>query len=179
LILAGMALPPTEVGAASVIYFVVNYPALQNGYTVTGSITTNGATGTALGPADIKSWDITISKPGVTPVTLKPTNSNDITSIFAATTQSITVPGIADTFGFSQPSSSSNIVWTFSTPSSMIYKSNINGAEAWSSSSLPPTAPIATVPEPSSAVLASTGAVAAFLAYGWSRHRRARRQAAA
>jgi len=44
LILVAISLIPTEVGADSITYNVVNYPALQNGFTVSGTITTNGAT---------------------------------------------------------------------------------------------------------------------------------------
>ena len=57
LILAAISQTPPEVGAASITYDVVNYPTLQNGYTVSGTITTNGATGTSLPGSDITSWD--------------------------------------------------------------------------------------------------------------------------
>jgi hypothetical protein len=54
----------------------------------------------------------------------------------------------------------------------------VNGTFIWNSPLPTPDSPIATVAEPSSAVLASIGAVAAFLAYGWSRRRRAQRRQA-
>jgi hypothetical protein len=55
LILTGMALTSTEVGAGPIMYSVVNYPRFQNGYTVSGTITTNGATGFHLPGSDITS----------------------------------------------------------------------------------------------------------------------------
>ena len=62
LILVAISLIPTEVGADSITYNVVNYPALQNGYTVSGTITTNGAIGTALPSTDIMSWETRTQK---------------------------------------------------------------------------------------------------------------------
>jgi hypothetical protein len=177
LILAGMALTPTEVSAASITYNIVNYPTLQNGFTVSGTITTNGATGTLLPARDITSWDITIS--GITGITFTPEDSVNFSSSFDATPTTLDVATLSDKISF-QSLSGAGISWDHAALQSVNYQAQLQLAVLWSAN-LPSTdSPIATVPEPSSAVLASIGAVAAFLAYGWSRHRRAqRRQAAA
>jgi hypothetical protein len=60
---------------ASIVYNVVDYPALQNGYTVSGTITTNGSIGTHLPAMDITAWNITVSKMGVTQFTVTSANS--------------------------------------------------------------------------------------------------------
>ena len=60
LMLAGATIASREVYAGSFVYNVVNYPALQNGYTVTGTITTSVNQGTDL-PTPITSWDVTIT----------------------------------------------------------------------------------------------------------------------
>jgi hypothetical protein len=183
LILAGMALTQTEVGAASITYSIVNYPTLQNGYTVSGTITTNGDTGTTLPGTDITSWDISITKGTTTVVTLTPTDSFNLSNAFDATTTSITVATPFDTVEFVGPASLHEIdlSWT-GLPGggavSYMAEDLSNNTNLWNASLFPVNSPIATVPEPSSAVLASIGAVAAFLAYGWSRHRRAQRRQA-
>jgi hypothetical protein len=48
LILAAISLTPTGVSAASVTYDVVNIPAAQYGSTISGTITTHGASGVNL-----------------------------------------------------------------------------------------------------------------------------------
>lgn len=68
LILAGIALSTPEATAGSVVYSMVDYPSLQNGYSVGGTITaTNGS---------ISAWDITISQGTDLLVTFVPNNSN-------------------------------------------------------------------------------------------------------
>ena len=54
-----LTLPPTVL-AGSMTYDIVNYPADQNGWTLSGTITTDGKTG-VLAPSDILSWTWTIT----------------------------------------------------------------------------------------------------------------------
>ena len=181
LILARMALTPTEISAASITYSIVNYPTLQNGYTVSGTITTNGATGTFLPGTDITSWDISITKGTTTVVTLTPTESFNLSNAFDATTTSITVATPFDTVEFVSVSLPEiDLSWTGLPTGPTIYMAidHSTNTALWNSSLFIDNSFIATVPEPSSAVLASIGAVAAFLAYRWSRHRRAQRRQA-
>ncbi len=58
IVLALIAAPPTT--ASSITYDIQNYPSLQNGYTLSGTITTDGHLGT-LTQADITSWSYVVS----------------------------------------------------------------------------------------------------------------------
>jgi hypothetical protein len=171
LILAGMALTPTEVGAGSITYDIVNYPSLQNGYTVSGNITTDGSTG-AIPQSAITHWDITVSKGTTVEFTLTPKSSSLVNylPIEATTTTLTTGTGalVIRTAPFG-----SLINWESPPMTTPTYSGDLAGGLLWATV-WPTTNSIAVVPEPSSAVLASIGAVVAFLAYGWSRHRRLR-----
>jgi hypothetical protein len=179
LILAATSLTPREVGAASITYDVVNFPDLQNGYTVTGTITTNGATGT-IPPSDITSWDITITQGNNTIEEFTTTNTT-AAGFFFATPTSIAIPFDFGGMVFQNANETNRIGWLNDVHSLSSYSATVNSTVLWASLREDSIGVIATaVPEPSSAVLASIGAVAVFFAYGWSRHRRAqRRQAAA
>lgn len=63
---------PSAVLAGSTTYNILNYPALQNGWTVSGTITTDGFIGD-INQTDIKSWTWTITS-GATSYT---SNSTD------------------------------------------------------------------------------------------------------
>ncbi len=54
--------------AGAITYAIENYPADQEGYTLSGTITTDGVIG-GLAASDIVSWSWTISYPGEPPVT--------------------------------------------------------------------------------------------------------------
>jgi hypothetical protein len=166
LILAAISQTPTGVSAASITYGVVNYPDLQNGYTVSGTITTNGATGTGLPGTDITSWDISISLGNTTITTINTTNSTNGTGLFTATPTEIGAE-----FGpllrveeilFFTPSPTSSIEWLSNadlTPA--LYTGTSNNQTLWNSPA-PQSATdiiVAVIPEPSSAVLAVIGAV--------------------
>jgi hypothetical protein len=163
----GIAQPSAR---ADLIYEVVDYPTLENGYTVTGTITTNGATGTSLPASDITSWDITISKGSTTIFTLTPMESANASAHFDATTTAITV---ADEITFST-SSGTGIDW-FNTIGAIVYQGALNNTLIWDSDLPSLDSPIATIPEPSTAIVAVFGA-ATFAAYGWSRRRRDQRE---
>ncbi len=55
--------------AGTITYSIQNYPADQNGATLSGTITTDGAIGN-LASSDILSWSWTITPAGGTPVTV-------------------------------------------------------------------------------------------------------------
>ena len=65
--------------AGAIIYAIQNYPADQDGYTLSGTITTDGVIG-GLAASDIVSWSWTISYPGESPVTFS--SSDPQTGIF-------------------------------------------------------------------------------------------------
>jgi hypothetical protein len=66
LLLASLAVAAgmTTARADQITYNIVPYPSLQNGFSLSGSITTDGAIG-LLSPTDIVSWSFEISKDGV------------------------------------------------------------------------------------------------------------------
>ena len=72
LFVCGIANPAAR---ADLIYTINAYPDVTSPYTVSGTITTNGATGTSLPGSDIIAWDITISQASSTIVEITPTNS--------------------------------------------------------------------------------------------------------
>ncbi len=53
-------IPASHSWAGPITYDFVDYPALENGYTVSGTITTDGNTGTLLS-SDVTSWALTTS----------------------------------------------------------------------------------------------------------------------
>jgi hypothetical protein len=92
-----------------------------------------------------------------------------------------TVATIPDEISFAlKTTPTSFIAWSSNPAPPPSYLAALNNNTLWASFLPSIDSPIATIPEPSSAVLASIGAVVALLAYGWSRHRREqRRQASA
>jgi hypothetical protein len=176
LILAGISLIPTEVGAGSITYNVMNYPTIQDGYTVSGTITTNATTGTSLPGTDISSFDITITMGSTTVAEFTPANSPLALGTFDATPTTLSVGTNPDNLVFE--SHTAIFGWLNLSNISTLYTASLQTfpiTTLWAGN-LPsidsPIATTATVPEPPSAVLASIGAVVVFLAYGWSRHRR-------
>jgi hypothetical protein len=175
LILAGTALTPTEVSADLITYNVVNYPTLQNGFTVTGTITTDGSTGSALPGSDITAWNIVISN-GLGVVTIiNPSDSANLSGTFDASPSTISVGSKTNNFILFAGTQTPAIQWE-NLGNFTLYNAVFGEIPVGWGSRLPsldsPIATAATVPEPSSAVIASIGAVVAVLAYGWSRHRR-------
>jgi hypothetical protein len=164
-----------------VTYTVVNHPAAQSGYTISGTITTNGATDTNLPGTDITSWDITIMQ-GTTTIEEITNTINTIQSgLFGASTTSITVPSPSENIGFNNIGSGGYIGWAYQTTDttpSIGYGANwpTHFEFLWSSTLTPVTTPIATAkPEPSTAVIAVSGAVTG-IAIVLVRKRRARRR---
>jgi hypothetical protein len=170
LLMAGGAIAPPASGG-SITYNIVNYPTLQNGYSVSGTITTDGTTG-SITATDITTWDISVTISGSPLFTQTPSDSYFIgLGSFQATTTTIAAPaeagfeatndntifwnGDADLYeGFYGPAGVAGGLWRSSWP-----KSNI-------------VATSAAVPEPSAIALLAMGALGAgaIKAY-WSRHR--------
>jgi hypothetical protein len=87
----------SEASAGSITYNIVDMPADQNGFTVSGTITTDGAIGN-LANSDITSWSVTISQGG-TSETFTSGNGGAIVNILnnlVATTSEIYVPPAAN-----------------------------------------------------------------------------------
>jgi hypothetical protein len=192
LILAAIALIPTEAGAGSITYDVVNYPAVQNGITVSGTITTDGSTGVETSPNFITGFDVTLSSPGSAPFTLQPSDAVLlIDGSLEVTPSSITLgPALSVlsilTSGGGNPGAGLYYSTSFyKAPEGVIGLlggltggpgGSVSGGLAWDS---PPVTTIATaavtasaVPEPSSLLLSGIGVVCG-LAYVLVRKRRA------
>ncbi len=81
---------PGQAMGGDITYQLINYPDYQNGWTLTGSITTDGKAG-AISSGDIVSWTYTITK-GVNEYTVSSTNGSAIASDLDATTSQLTLP---------------------------------------------------------------------------------------
>jgi len=184
ILLSGTAIAPSA-AKADMITYNLSTPTLTGG-SISGTITTGGETG-PLSSGDISSWDITvnISSPSSS-FTLTPTDSSilEISQVSATLSQlMITQASTPAGLVISEPSNGPFVNWTFpSTPPTTEggYAAGLNGTAAVSASITSPytigTAQTSSaVPEPSTAIGAVFGAVA-FIAYGWSRHRREQRQ---
>jgi len=188
-----LVVPPTT-RAGQIIYDIQNYPADQNGHTVSGTITTDGITG-QLAQADILSWTVTIDGTqtfGSTDVGALTIVQGDVQASPTSLTMGIPPTGFNELdlrsgFNTPPPSTVSGLVYLRPAPapaSPAIYEGDFNGAPLWVTTD--PTmggtdpwvlavVPASAVPEPSSLWLLGT-AITAGLAYGWSRHRWAQRR---
>jgi len=192
IILTWAVISPRPAKAGS--YYIANYPTDQNGHNISGTITTDGTLGT-LAAKNIISWSVTID--GTTFTNTDPNAETLVsgTGLNAALT-SITLAEAAIgefnalQFDINNASVTSPSIDWHRSPSAVpgvntdLYLGSISEANTWftENPSMGGTNPwliAAAVPEPSTALLASIGAVVAFLAYGWSHHRVQRRQAAA
>ena len=156
LILAGIALSTPEATAGSVVYSMVDYPSLQNGYSVGGTITaTNGS---------ISAWDITISQGTDLLVTFVPNNSN-FDSSPTVTSSEIYAPAESDTGLYLNTNPITSFIEWDTLGSTYAGAISIQNQEGWlQTDNIPADQPftIATlaptpVPEPSSCVLAVVG----------------------
>jgi PEP-CTERM motif len=152
LLLLTMGAIASTAESASITYSVVNYPALQNGFTVSGTITTNGATGSSLPGIDITSWDINIAFQS-TLTTLTPSNTFNQTGTFDATNSELTITGADSIVFIGVPGS---IQWV-GISNFGVYDGNVLGESTMWNSVFPLGSSVATVPEPSSLILAMIG----------------------
>jgi hypothetical protein len=87
----------TRASGGDLTYDLVNYPAAQNGYTLSGSITTDGTIG-ILTPSDITAWTVTISSPTTSETfsSSDPGSATGIQSNLIATSSEIYLPPSSD-----------------------------------------------------------------------------------
>ena len=168
-----------QASGGNITYSLVNDPVDQNGFNLSGTIVTDGTIG-ALAPSDFVSWQYTITWAGV-PFTNE--GSRPYTPSYTgvtATATAIQVSGARFLNTYDPAGFPDYVGWD---AIDGIYQATGTtnggiGVELWSASppigfpSIPWTVATASVPEPSSAVLAALGAVGG-LAYGYgARHRR-------
>jgi hypothetical protein len=177
--------------SANLTYNIVAYPTITSPYSVSGTITTNGATGTQLPATDIIGWDITVAQDSNQIFDITPTTSGILeNSTFDATTTTITVGTFTNTnlgdnitfylithpynyLEWSGPTQSDGDVYYgmfFEETHFPVYYSYWYGHFT---SIQDPVAIEVSVPEPSTGVLAGFGAVSA-LAYAQKRKRQTR-----
>jgi hypothetical protein len=187
----------TDPVKADLTYHLQSYPTDQTDYTdstirhtLTGAITTDGYIGDLNG--HILSWNYSIDG-GTTHSSTDPNAATVIdTSQFIATPTQITLgqstlpgPGDVRLYGDHTIGGLTFLDWKRET-NFPVYSAVVQNQTIWfnSNPTMGGTDPwvIATtaspVPEPSTAIVAVCGTVA-FIAYGWSRHRRAQRRQAA
>ena len=163
--------------ADDITYSWVNYDDLYSGSTLSGSITTDGHTGTIY-DSDLISWQITITPPeGSGLITWTGDQTTTVTdypyTVMEATLQTLTV-GVGDYLCIIDGTSAAGIEWD-GTYSPMIAVGDPAGNQYWFNSdngNIPTVVIAAAVPEPSTLVLLGFGAVS-LLAYAWRRRRTA------
>jgi hypothetical protein len=166
LIAGGAIAPPASWG--EITYNIANYPTVQNGYTISGTMTTDGGTG-LITNSDVLTWDISVTSSGSPLFALTPSDS-DFSGIFLATPTTITSPVVSVPFFIAN--NGSRITWD---SESSIYSASyppdgLLWDGRWTTASIVATS--SAVPEPSAIVLLAMGALGAggFTAYQ-SRHR--------
>jgi hypothetical protein len=172
--------------AASITYDLVNYPALQNGYTLSGTITTDGTIGT-LTSSNILAWQYTAAN-GVSTFHAASVDPGTLTVIFGAIatpTQIMMPPPIFPNdvvITLAESSSSNFALLTYTRPGVNDFynlRAPDNGTDAWlAAASFPPglslggstwvVATAVAVPEPCGLALMGLG-LAGVIGLAWRR----------
>jgi hypothetical protein len=169
----------------SITYNIQNYPALQNGYTLTGTITTDGNLG-IISNTDITAWNYTITQgPNIIYQETSTAHGSFVGdgSTLSATATQLTFPSQSVlSFGLALNNSSDNSTLLWELPNTIIngvsggwyyifYSNTLTPANLWNTngtSANQPTTPwliaSTSVPEPASLTLAllAGGCVAVF-----------------
>ena len=190
--LLSMLLVLPRMTRADIVYDIQDYPADQVTHHISGTITTDGTTGPYIDRTHIVSWVVTFDGT----LTFHSTDPSSYTKgIYEIGNLDVGLTNITVGTGaflglLSEPASLIDAVeWSRSPGVEPVpYSAQYNSSTLWTNSSpsfggtdpwVIAVAESSAVPEPSTAIVAVFGTVA-FIAYGWSRHRRAqRRQAAA
>jgi hypothetical protein len=81
----------TNCMGGSIVYNLVNYADLQNGYTLSGTITTDGTIGT-LTPADVSAWSFSVTGPFSFQATSLSPGATDVVLNLSASAAELTLP---------------------------------------------------------------------------------------
>ena len=118
--------PSATAKAGSIVYNIQNYAGLQDGYTVSGTITTDGTIG-ALTSANITAWSFSVTGP--TSYQLWSQLAGTVTTIYGLTASAteLILPaptsGNFDLAGFQNSTSGSSLDYARNPPSSDLYRS--------------------------------------------------------
>jgi hypothetical protein len=175
LLTTGGAIAPPALGG-TITYCIEDYPGLENGYTVSGNITTDD-TGNGLNiRPTIHSWNVTVSLNGVPQFNWNSSDRlSDVMGTVDITNTTITTGTAGDFLEFYTTGNNLNtphIHWG-NDPEDGYYASSGQG-NLWQSGWDKTKTIAALCPEPSTATLASLGTlgVLAFIAHSRSRRRR-------
>jgi hypothetical protein len=162
---------------AEITYNFLSYPDLYNGSTLSGSITTDGTTGT-IDDSNLISWQFSITPPTGSGLLVwtgdqTTTHTDYPWTVMEATPQTLTI-GVGDYLVINDNTSSAGIDWD-GTWSPMVVAADPNGNPYWThfdNGDIPTLVIAAATPEPSTLVLLGIGAVS-LLAYarrrrGWT-----------
>jgi hypothetical protein len=162
---------------ADIVYDLINHSSLQNGYTLSGTITTDGTTGTLTDMSFIKSWAVKITGPS---------NYKLEFSSSPSVPAELTIGSLVVTETSIKLSTSPNSSFLLGTIGDALVNWNFRGYTAidyrterptglWSyQSAVYDIATVSTpaVPEPSSLAIAGCGALAGLIALGRNRSRK-------
>jgi hypothetical protein len=182
----GLVLTTAPTRAGDVTYNLISYPALQDGYTLSGTITTDGSIGTAETGANIISWNINI--PGAAGFPLNPGDSSiDFNGDFITTASGLlelaapTDPTARNSISFnSTVTFKASIAWSRYSPSFDfdLYTAGSENIAFWDAKAPvndsvggDPWIIASTVPEPGSLALAVLGS-ACIAVVQWTRRGR-------
>ena len=121
---------------ANIIYDIVNYPAYQNGWTITGTITTDGNTGT-ITSSDLDAFSFSITNGTTTYSASSPSGSFSAAGTITATSTNLSVVDLAY---LSISYSNTGITWYPATVGSFLYGEG-DGTSLFDTSPGPPSAP--------------------------------------
>src|ERR1035438_2371446 len=122
---------------AAIIYRIVNNPAVQNGYTLSGTITTDGKTGTIYA-SNVLAWSFLESN-GVNTYSANSSQPGSTPGMYAggivATSDYLALPSstVSDTYGFWLAGATTLVQWTGSTLQDGAFgsASRANGSWIW------------------------------------------------
>jgi hypothetical protein len=126
-----ITMPPFAANAAT-IYKIVNNPAVQDGYTLSGTITTDGKTG-AIYASNVLAWSFLVSN-GVNTYSANSSQPGSSVSVdgIVAMTDYLELPSstVSNPYGFSIVGATSHVQWTGST----LQNGAFTSASEWNSS---------------------------------------------
>jgi len=182
---------PCICNAGTITYSIQNYPADQNGATLSGTITTDGVIGNLAqgdflsGSGDILSWNWTITPVGGTPFTVTSSDAGSLTVVegsLVASASEITMAGVLagapNDFSSQGSNPEGDLEWNREVSGGTYFgeagtfafwftgNPSMGGTKPW-------VIAVASVPEPSTLTLAGLGAISG-LVYSLARKRRAR-----
>lgn len=105
--------------AAPLVYTIKNNPSYQNGWTITGSVTTDGTVNAMLGIGNITAWSMTLTKPGNPTYTLLSTDvdsSTNAQNIYATPSELLLAFSANSRLGLTSIAAQVSLAWNRNAP---------------------------------------------------------------